>query len=86
MNWTVIVAQAAAKSLAKFPAKDQVRIATALSGMATDPFSGDVVKLEGEQLRWRRRVGSYRIFFSVDSNSRIVAISAALPPPISREA
>jgi len=51
MKWTVIVAQAAAKSLAKFPARDQVRIAAALLAMADDPFSGDVVKLEGDQHR-----------------------------------
>jgi len=78
MKWTVVVAESAAKSLAKFPAKDQARIAAALLAMADDPFSGDVVKLEGEQHRWRRRVGSYRIFFTVDRGSRVVGINAIL--------
>jgi len=44
--------------------------------MAHDPFSGDVLKLEGEGNRWRRRVGSYRIFFSVDGAARTVPVSA----------
>jgi mRNA-degrading endonuclease RelE of RelBE toxin-antitoxin system len=30
--------------------------------MAVAPFAGDVLKLEGEDNLWRRRVGSYRIF------------------------
>jgi mRNA-degrading endonuclease RelE of RelBE toxin-antitoxin system len=44
--------------------------------MAGDPFCGDVLKLEGESNRWRRRVGTYRIFFAVDSTARTVAVSA----------
>ena len=78
MNWTAIVAEAAQKQLARFPAKDQSRIAAALLAIANNPFSGDIVKLEGEQNRWRRRVGRYRIFFSVDKAARMVAISAIL--------
>jgi mRNA-degrading endonuclease RelE of RelBE toxin-antitoxin system len=44
--------------------------------MADDPFAGDVLKLEGEASRWRLRVGSYRIFFSVDAICRTVSASA----------
>jgi mRNA-degrading endonuclease RelE of RelBE toxin-antitoxin system len=44
--------------------------------MATDPFQGDVIKLEGEADRYRRRVGSFRIFFRVDRPTRTVGISA----------
>ncbi|MBK5294189.1 MAG: hypothetical protein JJE04_21235 [Acidobacteriia bacterium] len=29
----------------------------AVLAMGDDPFSGDIVKLEGEGERWRRRVG-----------------------------
>lgn len=76
--WTVIVAKAAQKQLAKFPAKDQDKIAAAIRTMAEDPFSGDILKLEGQNNRWRRRVGSYRIFFTVDTRSRVVAVSAVV--------
>jgi mRNA-degrading endonuclease RelE of RelBE toxin-antitoxin system len=78
MNWTVVVAEAAQKQLARFPAKDQARIAAALLAITNNPFSGDIVKLEGEPNRWRRRVGHYRIFFSVDKATRIASISAVL--------
>jgi hypothetical protein len=43
--------------------------------MAADPFSGDVIKLEGGANRWRRRVGNYRIFFAVDT---VVAVSTRI--------
>jgi mRNA-degrading endonuclease RelE of RelBE toxin-antitoxin system len=46
--------------------------------MAVDPFSGDVLKLEGQGNRWRRRVGSYRIFFAVDTTAKAVAVIAIL--------
>lgn len=78
MNWTVIVAEAAQKQLARFPAKDQSKIAAVLLAMANSPFSGDIIKLEGERNRWRRRVGHYRIFFSVDKTAKLIAICAVL--------
>jgi mRNA interferase RelE/StbE len=76
MKWTVLVAKPAVKQCAKIPAKDAARIAAAVKQMADDPFGGDVVKLEGEGQRWRRRVGNYRIFYSVDSKERTVCVSA----------
>ncbi len=75
MTWTVIVAKAARKQLAKFPVKDQDRIVASLQAIVTDPFSGDTLKLEGAGERWRRRVGNYRVFFSVEPRSKTVAVS-----------
>jgi len=46
--------------------------------MAEDPFTGDVLKLEGKTNRWRRRVGSYRIFFVVDTVAKTVEVSAVV--------
>ncbi len=78
MNWTVVVVKAAQKQFERLPAKDQDKIAAVLQAMADDPFSGDIMKLEGEQSRWRRRVGNYRIFFFVHKEPRIVSINAIL--------
>lgn len=47
-----------------------------MRSMAADPFAGDVLKLEGEDNLWRRRVGSYRIFFAVNSAARTVGVTA----------
>jgi mRNA-degrading endonuclease RelE of RelBE toxin-antitoxin system len=42
--------------------------------MKSDPLGGDVKRLRGERSAWRRRAGSYRIFFDVDPESLIVDI------------
>ena len=76
MAWTVTVAKPAQKQVAKFPTKDQQKIGVGVGAMANDPFSGDVVKLEGGGDRWHRRVGSYRIFFNVDTSEKTVDVTA----------
>jgi mRNA-degrading endonuclease RelE of RelBE toxin-antitoxin system len=43
--------------------------------MGADPFSGDIIKLEGDGERWRRRVGNYRVFYSVQVATRTVVVS-----------
>jgi mRNA-degrading endonuclease RelE of RelBE toxin-antitoxin system len=82
MRWTVLVARPAQKQRARFPAKDQARISAAIAQMADDPFAGDVLKLEGEACRWRRRVGSYWIFFSVDAAVRTGVGQRHTPPDL----
>jgi hypothetical protein len=42
--------------------------------MQTNPFGGDLVKLKGEVATWRRRVGSYRIFFDVFPERLVVDV------------
>jgi len=39
MTWTVNVAKPAQRDVARYPAKDQDKIADALRAMAEDPFS-----------------------------------------------
>lgn len=66
MLWTLRVAQRAAKSLKRAPAKDRTRlVAAALGEMRQAPFAGDIVRVQGQPNTWRRRVGDYRIFFEV---------------------
>jgi mRNA-degrading endonuclease RelE of RelBE toxin-antitoxin system len=36
-----------------------------LRAVSADPFSGDIARLKNELTAWRRRVGSYRIFFDL---------------------
>jgi len=65
MNWTIHVAKPAQKTLAKAPAKSQRLLRAAILEMQQNPFSGDILRLISERSTWRRRVGSYRIFFDV---------------------
>ena len=65
MAWTLHAASRVARQLERFPAKDQRRLAAALQAMAQDPFAGDIARLKDQPAAWRRRVGSYRIFFDL---------------------
>jgi len=65
MNWELVIVSRAPKSIKRFPKEDRRRIVQALQELRTDPFSGDVVKLEDAGNVWRRRVGAYRIFYEM---------------------
>jgi mRNA-degrading endonuclease RelE of RelBE toxin-antitoxin system len=59
------------KSLDKLPAHDRIRILEVINEIGTDPFRGDIKKIEG---RYRRRSGSYRVFYEVQQKERVVEI------------
>jgi len=73
MTWQVDVAESAQKYLKRIPEKDSLRIKTAVREMTVNPYTGDVTKLKGD-LVWRRRVGSYRIFFEIYESSKAVRV------------
>jgi mRNA-degrading endonuclease RelE of RelBE toxin-antitoxin system len=75
MEWTVVLAGPAAKSLKKVPAGDRKRILTALGEMKQNPFQGDIRKLQGLP-GFRRRVGNWRIFFEIAAERNHVVITA----------
>lgn len=65
MPWRLAVDPSAQKHLRHLPRKDFERIQLALHALENDPFSGDMQKMKGEDLVWRRRVGSYRIKYEL---------------------
>ena len=70
----------AEKELKRLPRDRQARLERAIDEMEKDPFAGDVKPLKGPQWkgRYRKRVGAYRIIFTVDHAAEQVAISAIL--------
>ncbi len=75
MEWTVVLAGPARKSLKWIPAGDKTRILAALAEMQQNPFQGDIRKLQGLP-GFRRRVGDWRILFEVVLERRHVVIAA----------
>jgi mRNA-degrading endonuclease RelE of RelBE toxin-antitoxin system len=63
--WVLQVDPAVYKILKKFPRKEAERIIAAIELLPLDPFTGDVEKMKGGEQVWRRRVGSYRIFYEL---------------------
>lgn len=72
MNWNLLVTKNARKELARIPSRDQRRIEAALDEMEADPFSGDIKRLQPPG--WRRRVGSYRVFYDLHIDERQIVI------------
>jgi mRNA interferase RelE/StbE len=73
MSWAVAVSNRARRNLKRVPAADRERIMAALDALRSDPLSGDVVKLAGQDA-FRRRVGNYRIIFRIDFKSVAVGV------------
>jgi mRNA-degrading endonuclease RelE of RelBE toxin-antitoxin system len=80
MTWAVELSLAAEKDLKRLPRDRQTRIEHAIDEMEENPLKGDVKALKGPEWkgRYRKRVGSYRIIFTVDHKRKAVAISAIL--------
>lgn len=74
MSFEVIVDKQVSKQLTRIPKKDAVRILAAMHECALNPYAGDIQKMAGEKDVWRRRVGSFRIFYEVKMIDRVVYI------------
>lgn len=74
MNWDVRVTKPARKNLRRFPSDYRDRITRAIEELEVFPFRGDIQKIGPAS--WRRRVGSYRIFFDVYYEDHVIVITA----------
>jgi len=73
-TFTVLIHKKAMKEIDNLPIDDKNRILNSLTQMATDPFSGDVKPIKGVRSLLRRRVGDYRISFTVNFEKGEVVI------------
>ena len=77
MPWTVNLGKSALRALSRLQGADRERIRAALVSMTTEPFGGDLKHLTNDQrARYRRRVGSWRIFFDADTQERVIQVKA----------
>lgn len=76
MPWALRIKKKAQKQIRKLSRSDRERIAAALNQMLDNPFAGDVMRLRGIPGDFRHRVGSYRIFFTVEPAARVLNIHA----------
>ena len=67
MNWICEFTADAAKDLRSLPRPIQKRVARTVDQMAGDPFQGNVKAMRGSEWKgvFRRRIGSYRLLFTV---------------------
>jgi mRNA-degrading endonuclease RelE of RelBE toxin-antitoxin system len=80
MSWTCSLSSAAAKALRSLPTDRQAQIGHAIEEMEEDPTQGEVRPIKSGKLKGalRKRVGPYRIIYSVDPAARRIGIAAIL--------
>ncbi|KKT30086.1 hypothetical protein A3G55_02345 [Candidatus Giovannonibacteria bacterium RIFCSPLOWO2_12_FULL_44_25] len=75
MNWIIFIDGKAKKYLRRIPKQDSGRVREALRELVHNPYAGDIEKMEGKIDAWRRRVGSYRIFYEIYEQRNLIYIS-----------
>ncbi len=71
--YTVSIARAAQRALARITNPDYTRLVAAIQALATNPRPPSCAKLTGRDA-WRIRVGTYRVIYEIDDGPRIVTI------------
>ena len=76
MNWDYEFTKDAENDLEALPQNIQVRVARTLEQMAINQFVGDIKALDGPEWKgiFRRRIGSYRLFFAVDQTLHTITV------------
>jgi len=74
MEYDVILAPPAEKSLDRLPRKQRVRILDALEELRDDPRPPGVKKLKGADNLWRFRVGDYRVVYTIRDDELVVLV------------
>jgi len=70
----VIIHRKALSKIKSMPSKDKRRLLDAIKAMNSDPFSGDVKPIKGLRGVFRRRVGDYRVAFTVNFGASEVVV------------
>jgi len=80
MSWACRLSREAAKQLRRLPRERQKQLACAIDEMERDPTSGDVRPIKSGKFKGalRKRVGRYRIVFSLDPSEKYIEIAAIL--------
>lgn len=76
MNWQLLVANQARKSLARLSKNTHTRLLEVLADIEVDPYVGDIKKIKGYVNTWRRRVGRYRITYEVLVSDRVISVTS----------
>lgn len=65
-EYHVLGKSSAAKEIDRLPVRTASRVVAKIGSLAVTPRPPGVKKLEGEPVRWRIRVGDWRVIYSID--------------------
>ena len=73
-SWSLRIDPGVFKELKKIPKNYVSVILEVIRLLPVDPYFGDIQKMKGEKNTWRRRVGSYRIFYKIYISEKLVLV------------
>lgn len=73
-NWILQVDSLVFAALKKIPRRDAERIFVIIGSLPLNPFAGDIQKMKGESNTWRRRIGSFRIFYELMPSEKVIHV------------
>ncbi len=73
-NWDLEIDPRVYKVLKKMPRRDAEVVFDVIGLLPMHPYFGDIQKMKGEDNTWRRRVGSYRIFYKIKVIERMILV------------
>ena len=73
-NWDLQVNPSVYKELKKVPRKNVEAILEIIRLLPENPYFGDVKKMKGANNGWRRRTGSYHVFYKIDMEQNVILV------------
>ena len=73
-SWDLQIDPSVLKTLKKIPRQNAEVILNVIHLLPLNPYFGDIQKIKGENDAWRRRIGSYRIFYKIKVIERIILV------------
>ena len=73
-SWDLQIDRSVFKVLNKMPRHEAGAVLQAICLLPVNPYFGDIRKMEGEEDSWRRRIGSYRIFYKIKVPEKIILV------------
>jgi len=74
-NWELKIDPDIFKYLSKIPANQSEKVWDAIKNLPFNPYSGDIKKISDEKNLWRKRIGSYRIFYEIYPEKSFIHVS-----------
>lgn len=73
-NWDLQIDSNIYKILKQIPRNNAEKILGIIKLLPINPYFGDIQKMKGEDNVWRRRIGSYRIFYKLKLNEKTIIV------------
>jgi mRNA-degrading endonuclease RelE of RelBE toxin-antitoxin system len=74
-NWELKIDPDIFKYLLKLPTGQSEKILDTIKNLSFNPYAGDIKKIKGEKNLWRKRIGSYRIFYEIYPEKGFIHVS-----------